>query len=67
MCLNIGAPKPVNFPFGTNGKLMVLEVQNFCTTGRKMFVFAERQEERLKNNNRDLSMVSLYHLELISP
>ena len=22
MCLNIGTPKPINFPFGTNGKLM---------------------------------------------
>ena len=26
MCLNIGTPKTVNFPFGTNGKLMVLGV-----------------------------------------
>ena len=23
MCLNIGTPKNINFPFGTNGKLMV--------------------------------------------
>ena len=23
MCLNIGTPKNMNFPFGTNGKLMV--------------------------------------------
>ena len=26
MCSNIGAPKTINFPFGTNGKLMVLGV-----------------------------------------
>ena len=26
MCLNIGAPKSINFPFGTNGKLMLLGV-----------------------------------------
>ena len=26
MCLNIGIPKILNFPFGTNGKLMVLGV-----------------------------------------
>ena len=26
MCLNIGTPKNVNFPFETNGKLMVLGV-----------------------------------------
>ena len=26
MCLNIGSPKTVNFPFGTNGKLLVLGV-----------------------------------------
>ena len=25
-CLNIGTPKNINFPFGTNGKLMVLGV-----------------------------------------
>ena len=24
MCSNIGTPKAINFPFGTNGKLMVL-------------------------------------------
>ena len=26
LCLNIGTPKTINFPFGTNGKLMVLGV-----------------------------------------
>ena len=26
ICLNIGTPKTINFPFGTNGKLMVLGV-----------------------------------------
>ena len=26
MCLNIGKSKTINFPFGTNGKLMVLYV-----------------------------------------
>ena len=26
MCSNIGTPKIINFPFGTNGKLMVLGV-----------------------------------------
>ena len=26
MCSNIGTPKTINFPFGTNGKLMVLGV-----------------------------------------
>ena len=26
MCLNIGTTKTINFPFGTNGKLMVLVV-----------------------------------------
>ena len=28
MGLNIGTPKTVNFPFGTNGKLIVLDVPN---------------------------------------
>ena len=27
MCLNIGAPKTINFPFGTTGKLMIKESQ----------------------------------------
>ena len=26
MCLNIGTPKNINFPFGTNGKSMVLGI-----------------------------------------
>ena len=26
ICTNIGTPKTINFPFGTNGKLMVLGV-----------------------------------------
>ena len=26
MCLYVGTPKNINFPFGTNGKLMVLGV-----------------------------------------
>ena len=26
MCSNIGTPKTINFPFGTNGKIMVLGV-----------------------------------------
>ena len=26
MCLNIGTPKIIDFPFGTNGKLMVFGV-----------------------------------------
>ena len=26
MCLNIGTPKNINFPFGTNGKLITLGV-----------------------------------------
>ena len=26
MCSDIGTPKTINFPFGTNGKLMVLGV-----------------------------------------
>ena len=26
MCLNIGTPKTINFPFETNGKLMILGV-----------------------------------------
>ena len=26
MCLNIGTPKNINFPFGTNGKFKVLGV-----------------------------------------
>ena len=29
MCLNTGTPKIINFPFGTNGKLMVLGVPIF--------------------------------------
>ena len=29
MCSNIGTPKIINFPFGTNGKLMVLGVPVF--------------------------------------
>ena len=26
MCLNFGTPKIINFPFGTNGKLIILGV-----------------------------------------
>ena len=26
MCMNIGTPKTINFPFGTNGKMTVLGV-----------------------------------------
>ena len=33
MCLNIGTPKKINFPFGTNGKLMVLGVPILSTLG----------------------------------
>ena len=29
MCSNFGTPKTINFPFGTNGKLMVLGVPIF--------------------------------------
>ena len=29
MCLSIGTPKIVNFPFGTNGKLTILGVPIF--------------------------------------
>ena len=43
MCLNIGTPKTINFPFETNGKLMVVGVpilkhfrvmykKSYCTT-----------------------------------
>ena len=31
MYLNIGTPKTINFPFGTNGKLMVLGVPTLST------------------------------------
>ena len=31
MCLNIGTLKTIIFPFGTNGKLMVLGVLNIGT------------------------------------
>ena len=27
-CLSIGTPKTINFPFGTNGKLMVFKCPN---------------------------------------
>ena len=37
MCINIGTPKIINFPFGTNGKINILgvpifkhSVYNFC-------------------------------------
>ena len=33
ICFNIGTPKSINFPFGTNGKLMVLGVLNFSILG----------------------------------
>ena len=26
ICLNYGTPKTINFPFGTNGKLIMLDV-----------------------------------------
>ena len=29
MCLNIGTPKTHHFPFGTNGKIVVLGVRHF--------------------------------------
>ena len=32
MCLNIGTHKTINFPFGTNGKLMVLGVPILIST-----------------------------------
>ena len=27
-CLNIGTPKPINFPFVPNGKLMIIRYPN---------------------------------------
>ena len=41
MCLNIGTPKIINFPFGTNGKLMVLGVPVFKHLGLKTYLFEE--------------------------
>ena len=38
MCLNTGSPKSINYPFGTNGKLMGLGVpilEHFRVTNRK--------------------------------
>ena len=37
ICLNIGTPKNINFPFGTNGKLMVL-----CVPILKYFRICEK-------------------------
>ena len=44
MCLNTGTPKNINFPFGTNGKLMtfddpVLTCLNIGTPKNKNFSF----------------------------
>ena len=36
LCLDIGTAKAVNFPFGTNGKLMVLGVPILSTLGCAM-------------------------------
>ena len=41
MCSNIGTPKTINFPFGTNGKLMVLGVpilKHFRVTAEGIFL-----------------------------
>ena len=39
MCLNIGTSKTINFPSGTNGKLMVLGVQYLSTLGNVMIIW----------------------------
>ena len=38
MCINIGTPLDINFPFGTDGKLMVLGVPVLISTlGVRLF------------------------------
>ena len=49
MCLNIGTLKTVNFPFGTNGKLMVLGVP----TLKHFRVYAEVNRGAAKNGKPD--------------
>ena len=42
MCLSIGTPKNINFPFGTTGKLMVSGVpvlKHFSVPWMNMYVF----------------------------
>ena len=42
MCSDIGTPKIINFPFGTNGKLMVLGVpilKHFRVIGPGLYMY----------------------------
>ena len=47
MYLNIGIPKTINFPFGTNRKAMVLGVQQIetCVTNVKLLLVGLGQME----------------------
>ena len=42
MCLSIGTPKIINFPFGTNGKLIILGVPIFKHIRVYNFVLLKR-------------------------
>ena len=51
MCLSIGTPKKINFPFGTNGKFIFLGVKkvlahcmclNIATSKNRHFPFCDR-------------------------
>ena len=39
MCLNIGTPKTINFPFVSNGKLRVLDVPILKRISMSIFLF----------------------------
>ena len=62
MCLNIGTLKIINFPLGTNGKLMILGVSilmyimiYLCTVSSEHLLFANTMQLRkLQAQNEEL-------------
>ena len=58
MCLNIGTPKNINFPFETNGKLMILGVpilKHFRVNWRKVIA----SFQNFSNKNLDLGLLAI--------
>ena len=66
MCLNFGTPKTINFPFGTNGKFMVLDVpilkQNIGTPKTINFPFGTNGKFMVL----DVPILKHYHVLLVS-
>ena len=64
MCLIIGTPKNINFPFETNGKLMILGVPVLKHFKVTLYVaFGTRPYRVCSNDDVDLDMIFLLVLQ----